>query len=78
MKTIFVVIDVGCLECGEETTVLKVCRTRAKANELVTALAKERGEKIATHDNSCSFGYFTAGQHAVGVYLYPCDVSPAP
>ena len=43
-KSLYVAVDVGCIECGEETTVIGIYESKERA-EAVLAKAREEQEK---------------------------------
>jgi hypothetical protein len=63
-KKLYVVVDVGCLECGEPTFVIAVCDDELNALGERDAYLKRIEVEQTT--------FFYGGQHEVGVY----EVSP--
>ena len=52
---IYVAVDVGCIECGEPTTVVGLFRDKAEA---IDALAKAQAEQEANWTGQHSFELF--------------------
>lgn len=66
----FVVVDVGCIECGENTSLIGVFDTEAGARRAVAAYAQ--GKKLPEYEVETAaqgegFEYFAGGQHRVVV-----------
>jgi hypothetical protein len=60
----WVVVDVGCIECGEHTSVVAVCPSKKKAIEALQTYAEKVGEPVYAE----RIDYFYGGQHQVGLY----------
>lgn len=43
VKTMFILVNIGCIECGVSTQIVGVFSTEEKANELAEKLGKEYG-----------------------------------
>ena len=54
MDKLFVAVDIGCIECGEESAVLGVFTSEEKANEVLTDHKKRQDE------NWCGQHHFEA------------------
>ena len=62
--TRFLVFDIGCIECGESSAVVGIYATQPEAQAaLVSRAGNEDG------------GYFSSGQHEVGIFELPEDAS---
>jgi hypothetical protein len=57
----FLAFDVGCIECGEDSTVVGVFESKQEAIEAARERAKGEGDEPP-------FGYFSGGQHSVEVF----------
>jgi len=87
MGKYFIIVDVGCIECGEQTEVKGIYKTRKAAAKAFDKVAKElkienwkpRGrflELLGLHEkNETTYlggtGYFNGGQHALELHIYP-------
>lgn len=41
---IYIIVDIGCIECGEETKIVKVTQIKSEAQELATGSYFEGGQ----------------------------------
>lgn len=57
MDSTYVVIDIGCLECGESSNIVGAYSNKARADSIATRLNKNLS--------------FTTGQHAYEVFKLP-------
>ena len=64
MTQLFVIVDVGCIECDEPTTVIGVFEDGVEA---AAAFAAEIESKGASGDGS----YFSQGQHRIELHPVP-------
>lgn len=87
MSEMFVVVDVGCIECGEQTEVIAICETMEQAQAAFESACTTRGikkweprggflELLGTHGkNELTYiggtGYFTGGQRALEIHVFP-------
>ena len=81
----FIIVDVGCIECSEQTTICAIVDTKEEAQKRFLELCKELGIKkweacrgileILTNSSGTTYiggtGYFTSGQRALEVHQYP-------
>jgi len=82
----YILIDVGCIECGEQTEVLGIFDTREHAEKAYNKFCKinnleaeSRGgilEFIGLHNKRKTTylygnGYFNGGQHALEIHQFP-------
>jgi hypothetical protein len=90
----FVLVDVGCIECGEQTEVLGIFDTEQDVGAAFEAAAKARDIKnweprggileflgLHNHEETtylAGCGYFTGGQHALEVHVFPARKIPVP
>jgi hypothetical protein len=65
----YAVVDVGCIECGESTSVVSVCIDRERALKRLARYAAEKGETPDQVElvKRGWFVYFTGGKHVVEV-----------
>lgn len=85
----FVIVDVGCIECGEQTEVVGVYATEDEAKAAFEAAATARVAKweprggilefLGLHGKSRSTylggcGYFAGGQHALELHVVPARI----
>ena len=43
LTTVFVAMDIGCIECGESSAVLGICKTRAEAEAVLGPAEEKQG-----------------------------------
>lgn len=86
-KQQFVIVDVGCIECGEQTEVVGIYDTLDAAKQDFEVACRERGiekweprggflEMLGLHDAKKTTyvggtGYFSGGQHALEIHQLP-------
>lgn len=84
---VYIIVDVGCIECGEQTEVVGVYDTAEETEAAFTAAAKARNIEeweprggflemlgLYKHDETTyvnGCGYFTGGQHALEIHRLP-------
>lgn len=63
----FVIVDIGCIECGESTEILLITPSEQIARETMERLHHEHGKN---YDPKYwyRFSYFNGGQHEVEVF----------
>jgi len=83
----YIIVDVGCIECGEQTEVKGIYNSKKEAKKGFEKIATELGiekyeprggflELFGLHDKPESTylggcGYFTGGQHALELHVFP-------
>lgn len=88
-KTYFIIVDVGCIECGEQTEILGIYQSKSAAKKAFGRFAKERKiekweprggflEVLGLYKKSKSTfiggcGYFNGGQHALELHHFPAQ-----
>lgn len=70
-RTRYVIINVGCLECGEATEVLAICTSRKKAREHLNLIAEGiKPSHIRSRDED-SVSCFVSGQSEIEIFEFP-------
>jgi hypothetical protein len=75
MSPLWIVVDVGCIECSESTELVGVYKTEDAAMKAAYAAARDRGGRTArglAHfgANEKGFSYFSDGDHRVMVLFW--------
>jgi len=79
---VYVIVDVGCIECGEPTKVVGVYKTLEEAKKAWYAYLREVGAHTdkfqpasaikllmgVDEGEICEQGYFSTGQHSVEIH----------
>ena len=83
MDTKWVIIDVGCIECGEQTEVRAICSSQEEAERQLTQLCRGLGIirgadlEFAGLDGKkgssyiAKVEYFKGGQRALELHVFP-------
>lgn len=64
----FVLVDVGCIECGEATEVVGVYATRDEAVAQVRRIAVKIDKEIPDDFDEWGLSYFTGGQRRLEIH----------
>lgn len=88
----YIIVDVGCIECGEQTEVVGIYTTKKSAEEAFNEYAESKGikkweprggflELLGLYEASESTylggcGYFDGGQHAIELHVFPPQEIP--
>lgn len=74
----FVIVDIGCIECGESTEVRGFYDSHDEAITALIEAAKDReigGPELKYLDETSTFiagfDYFSTGQHSMELHVFP-------
>jgi hypothetical protein len=75
MSDLYVVLDIGCIECREETRVVSIYPDKEAAIESANRYARQKGadplqESDPLQINLLETEYFEGGQHSIEIHAY--------